>query len=241
MLSKGKAEAVWTGGYLAKQKWSGKGQKMATLEGRHSLRKASWAELWSMVLERYDRRFDSKCQNSCLSGSFPTRNTAETPDSHQVSPWLLEGLPSWSRSEVGSPGLTCPINDLDSPPLCQGTPGSFPLDSGLMDVILVGGLHTPLSLLNLNDFVAIPQFPALKTNLERAVVILVKMVEVLNQGKGLKSKGEKWLTEQKKTSRPWLSLLRWRSEACDLCSASPCCCLTGCSTENRTKKREICS
>lgn len=42
VLSKGKAEAVWTGGYLAKQKWSGKGQKMATLEGRRSLRKCSF-------------------------------------------------------------------------------------------------------------------------------------------------------------------------------------------------------
>lgn len=240
VLSKGKAEAVWTGDYLAEQKWSGKGQKMATLEDRRSLRKCSFlsralkhgtrevpSRIWLKVSEQlslwilsnqehgWNTRFSSSFSLACGGVTIveQERGGVSWPHTSHKGSWLSSSLP--------------------------GGPRLFPLDSGLMDVTLVGGLHTPLSLLNLNDTVAIPQFPALKTNLERGVVILVKMVEVPNHGKGLKSKGEKWLTEEKKTSRPWFSLLHWLSESCDLCSASPCCCLTGCSAENRTKKCEI--
>lgn len=148
VLTKGKAETAWTWGQFGNANTVRLVRKWQHESGCFHWENAAWAELQRIGLERATRRFDLKFQNSCLSVSFPTRSSAETPNFYQGS-WLLEGLPLWSREEVGASGPIYLIKYLNSPPLCPGAIDSFLLPLGSW-MSLVGEMYPPLSLLNLN-------------------------------------------------------------------------------------------
>lgn len=140
------------GGYWAMQIWRGVGQTMATSERMFSHRKFSLSRALKDGTREVQSRTRVKEPERCISGSFSTRNTAETPNSHQIPPWLLDGLPSWNRGEVRSPGL---IKDLDSSPIHSGDPRLLCWNSRLVNVALAGRLHVFPNSLNFKAIVVI--------------------------------------------------------------------------------------
>lgn len=141
-----------------------------------------------MVPEWYNWELESKCQDGCLSGSCSTRNIVKTP-----------ALGCWRgyRHEmgvVGSPGFTNPIRDLPLLPSRSGDPR-------LVEVMLAGGLRVPQSH---SAIVATPQFSALRTNLERTIVIRVGIngcIRARSQSQSERSESQNERGKRKESSK----------------------------------------
>lgn len=147
------------GSSSAMPRWSGKELKVATTfevcfhGGNRACAEVWRVGQWRMVLERYSRGLESKCWNSCLSGLLPVRNTAETPNSHQIPPWLLEGVHHATRS--GGDWSHRSHRDLDSPLLPLRGPSAPFFQLGWWMSLWQGGYALPQTL-NVNASVAIP-------------------------------------------------------------------------------------